>query len=79
MLIYANKQDLISALSAEEIEELLCLGMINDRAWTIVACSAKEKEGMDCYSTLMKNRECVKGINIRVLPMKDHFLSLELL
>lgn len=53
MLIYANKQDLISALSAEEIEELLCLGMINDRAWTIVACSAKEKEGMDCYSTLM--------------------------
>ena len=53
MLIYANKQDLISALPAEEIEELLCLGMINDRAWTIVACSAKEKEGMDCYSTLM--------------------------
>ncbi len=45
MLIYANKQDLISALPAEEIEELLCLGMINDRAWTIVACSAKEKEG----------------------------------
>ena len=45
MLIYANKQDLISALPAEEIEELLSLGMINDRAWTIVACSAKEKEG----------------------------------
>jgi len=45
LLIYANKQDLISALPAEEIEELLCLGMINDRAWTIVACSAKEKEG----------------------------------
>jgi len=36
---------LISALPAEEIEELLYLGMINDRAWTIVACSAKEKEG----------------------------------
>lgn len=47
-MIYANKQDLISALPAEEIEELLCLGMINDRAWTIVACSAKEKEGMFC-------------------------------
>ncbi len=45
MLIYANKQDLISALPAEEIEETLSLGMINDRAWTIVACSAKEKEG----------------------------------
>jgi hypothetical protein len=38
---------LISALPAEEIEELLFLGMINDRAWTIVACSAKEKEGMN--------------------------------
>jgi ADP-ribosylation factor-like protein 3 len=45
MLIYANKQDLISALPAEEIEEILCLSMINDRAWTIVACSAKDKEG----------------------------------
>ena len=45
MLIYANKQDLISALPAEEIEEQLSLGMINDRAWTIIACSAKEKEG----------------------------------
>jgi ADP-ribosylation factor-like protein 3 len=45
MLIYANKQDLISALPAEEIEEQLSLGMINDRAWSIVACSAKEKEG----------------------------------
>jgi ADP-ribosylation factor-like protein 3 len=45
MLIYANKQDLISALPPEEIEELLCLGMINDRAWTIAACSAKDREG----------------------------------
>jgi hypothetical protein len=32
-------------LPAEEIEEQLSLGMINDRAWTIIACSAKEKEG----------------------------------
>ena len=45
LLIYANKQDLISALPPEEIEEELSLGMINDRAWTIVACSAKDKEG----------------------------------
>ena len=45
MLIFANKQDLISALPAEEIEEILNLDMINDRAWTICACSAKDKEG----------------------------------
>lgn len=51
MLIYANKQDLISALPAEEIEETLSLGMINDRAWTIVACSAKEKEGRNLSRT----------------------------
>jgi len=36
---------LISALPAEEIEEQLCLGMINDRPWTIAACSAKDREG----------------------------------
>ena len=47
MLIFANKQDLLSALPAEEIEELLNLDMINDRAWTIIACSAKEKEGIN--------------------------------
>ena len=45
ILVYANKQDLISALSADEIEELLCLSQISDRAWNIAACSATEKEG----------------------------------
>lgn len=45
MLIYANKQDLITALPAEEIEEMLNLDMINDRAWTIVACSAATNDG----------------------------------
>ena len=37
---------MISALPAEEIEEILSLDMINDRAWTICACSAKEGEGI---------------------------------
>jgi ADP-ribosylation factor-like protein 3 len=50
MLIFANKQDLISALPAEEIEEILNLDMINDRAWTIVACSAKDGEGNKCFN-----------------------------
>ena len=45
LLIYANKQDLLSSMTAEEIEEMLCLSMINDRAWTIMACSATEQEG----------------------------------
>ena len=53
MLIFANKQDLISALPAEEIEEILNLDMINDRAWTICACSAKEKEGKHWKSIII--------------------------
>ena len=61
LLIYANKQDLISALPAEEIEEELSLGMINDRAWTIVACSAKDKEG--------------KSLNRRFCPEYDFNLT----
>lgn len=36
---------MISALPAEEIEEILSLDMINDRSWTICACSAKDGEG----------------------------------
>lgn len=58
MLIFANKQDLISALPAEEIEEILNLDMINDRAWTICACSAKEGEGKKDYKKerLMSNQ-----------------------
>ena len=40
LLIFANKQDLINACPADEIEEMLRLDMINDRPWSIQACSA---------------------------------------
>eukprot|EP00347_Sterkiella_histriomuscorum_P014585 403360322 len=56
MLIFANKQDLISSLPAEEIEEILSLDMINDRSWTICACSAKDGEGLqEGIEWLMQN------------------------
>ena len=45
LLIFANKQDLLSSLPADEIEEMLNLSLISDRAWTIAACSAKDGEG----------------------------------
>lgn len=45
ILVFANKQDLINALPADEIEEMLCLSQIADRAWNIAACSATEQEG----------------------------------
>ncbi len=46
ILIFANKQDLMSAYSAEEISESLNLVTINDRPWNIQACSAKTGEGL---------------------------------
>ena len=41
VLVYANKQDLISAKDADEISELLNLSQYGDRAVQIQNCSAK--------------------------------------
>ena len=46
LLVYANKQDLMNALSAEEISDGLELSSIRNRAWSIQACSAKDGEGL---------------------------------
>jgi len=46
LLIFANKQDLLQAVPANEISEVLSLHNIRDRTWTIQACSAKEGEGL---------------------------------
>ncbi|CAM9600254.1 unnamed protein product [Chrysoparadoxa australica] len=46
VLIYANKQDLMSALSAGEISDGLQLATIRDRSWHIQGCSAKTSEGL---------------------------------
>ena len=46
LVIYANKQDLNLALSADEILEQLDLDNITDRNWTIIACSALTKQGL---------------------------------
>ena len=47
VLIFANKQDLLNASSAEEIGEALNLVSINDRAWHIQPCCAKDGDGLD--------------------------------
>jgi len=44
--VFANKQDLQFALDAEEIMSHLQLMEIKDRTWTIQACSAVTKEGL---------------------------------
>ena len=46
LLIYANKQDLNTALDADEIMEQLGLEDISDRKWTIIASSALTKQGL---------------------------------
>ena len=46
LAIFANKQDLDMALSAEEILEHLGLDEIMDRKWTIIASSALTKQGL---------------------------------
>ena len=46
LLVFANKQDLTFALSAEEVMDKLALSDIKDRVWQIQACSAVTKEGI---------------------------------
>lgn len=46
LLVYANKQDLINAVSAGELAEELHLISIRDRPWQIQACSAASAEGL---------------------------------
>ena len=46
VLVFANKQDLVHALGPDEITEIVKLEDINDRQWMIMACSAKNGEGL---------------------------------
>eukprot|EP00499_Haloplacidia_sp_CaronLabIsolate_P014299 CAMPEP_0196780318 /NCGR_PEP_ID=MMETSP1104-20130614/7558_1 /TAXON_ID=33652 /ORGANISM="Cafeteria sp., Strain Caron Lab Isolate" /LENGTH=184 /DNA_ID=CAMNT_0042150515 /DNA_START=99 /DNA_END=653 /DNA_ORIENTATION=+ len=46
VLIFANKQDLLSASSAEEISDSMSLSSIKDRPWQIQACCALTGEGL---------------------------------
>merc|ERR1711879_713837 len=46
LLVFANKQDLVQAVPAEEIADALALNQILDRTYQIQACSAKSGEGL---------------------------------
>ena len=45
-MIFANKQDLISAVPADEISNAMRLHLIHDRPWCIMASSAHSGEGL---------------------------------
>lgn len=46
LVIFANKQDLLNAMTAAELSEELHLSSIRDRVWQIFPCSAKENSGI---------------------------------
>ncbi|XP_069016650.1 ADP-ribosylation factor-like protein 3 [Embiotoca jacksoni] len=46
LLIFANKQDLMTASPASELAESLSLHTIRDRMWQVQACSAQTAEGV---------------------------------
>ncbi|XP_056146637.1 ADP-ribosylation factor-like protein 3 [Lampris incognitus] len=46
LLIFANKQDLMTAIPAAELAEALNLSTIRDRMWQIQPCSAVTAEGV---------------------------------
>lgn len=46
LLIFANKQDLLNAVTDAELTEALNLHLVRDRPWQVQACSGKTGEGM---------------------------------
>lgn len=46
LLVFANKQDLVSSAPASELAESLNLPSIRDRMWQVQACSATTAEGL---------------------------------
>ncbi|XP_071426201.1 ADP-ribosylation factor-like protein 3 isoform X3 [Pithys albifrons albifrons] len=61
LLVFANKQDLVTAAPADEIAEGLNLHTYRDREWQIQACSALSGEGvqdgMNWISSQIMNRK----------------------
>ncbi|KFP63922.1 ADP-ribosylation factor-like 3, partial [Cariama cristata] len=61
LLVFANKQDLVTAAPAAEIAEGLSLHTYRDREWQIQACSALSGEGvqdgMNWISSQIVNRK----------------------
>ncbi|KAL7540186.1 hypothetical protein ACHAXR_009921 [Thalassiosira sp. AJA248-18] len=64
LLIFANKQDLLNALSADEIRDGLNLKNVRQREWTIQACSSKSGEGLeDGFQWVMTNMQNKRATN----------------
>jgi ADP-ribosylation factor-like protein 3 len=47
MLLWANKQDLLNALTPSEIVQSLDLQLIKDRSFQVIGCSTRDKAGLE--------------------------------
>ena len=47
LLVYANKQDMQTAMEADEVMDSMKLTEITDREYNMQACSAMTKEGLN--------------------------------
>jgi len=60
-LIFANKQDLLTAVPAKDIAEAMTLTSIRNRKWQIQPCSALESTGInDGLEWCLKTLNCKK-------------------
>lgn len=70
VLIFANKQDLLTAAPASEIAEGLNLHTIRDRIWQIQSCSALTGEGVQVRESNIlkkkKNQHLKNNTNTRI-------------
>uniref|UniRef100_A0A8B9BRD1 ADP-ribosylation factor-like protein 3 n=1 Tax=Anser brachyrhynchus TaxID=132585 RepID=A0A8B9BRD1_9AVES len=60
VLIFANKQDLLTAAPASEIAEGLNLHTIRDRVWQIQSCSALSGEGVQDFRQFVLHRSLLR-------------------
>uniref|UniRef100_A0A3B4DBC8 ADP-ribosylation factor-like protein 3 n=1 Tax=Pygocentrus nattereri TaxID=42514 RepID=A0A3B4DBC8_PYGNA len=66
LLIFANKQDLMTAASASELAEGLSLHTIRDRIWQIQPCSAVSTEGVQVTADILSQRPAIIYFNYRL-------------
>lgn len=64
LLIFANKQDLTTAIPASELAESLNLHTIRDRMWQVQACAAVTAEGVQVNKCSAHNLQTHTSIHI---------------
>lgn len=68
LLIFANKQDLVTASPASELAESLSLHTIRDRMWQVQACSAVTAEGVQVNTVHTATGKGCDRVGCRVAP-----------